>query len=77
MASERCFVGVVLNGINNYYQRESERRSKAGNWEAVPFVVPNRSEAITMSEGTAMILVARLRSFGVVNPWIEDNLILS
>ncbi len=72
MAAERCYVGVVFpNGAAQYYQRETERKSKDGRWEAIPYFV-NRSEAITMSEAAAKMFVARLRSLHVNSAFIED-----
>jgi hypothetical protein len=72
MPAERCYVGAVVNGSDQFYQRDSERKSKDGRWESVPYFVLNRSEATTMSEGAAKIFVARLRSMRVNSAWIED-----
>jgi hypothetical protein len=71
MPAERCYVGVVLNGCEQFYQREMERKGRDGKWEAVPFFVLNRSEAITMTEAVATTFVLRLRSLGA-HPWVED-----
>jgi hypothetical protein len=70
MPAERVYVGVQLNGQEQFYQRETERKGKDGRWEAVPHFVL-KPEATTMSEAAARIFVARLRSLGV-NPWIQD-----
>jgi len=72
MPADRCFVGAVLNGSDQFYQRDSERKGKDGRWEAVPYFVLNRSEAATMSEAAAKIFVARLRSLKVNSAFIED-----
>jgi hypothetical protein len=72
MPAERCYVGVILNGSEQFYQRDTERKSKDGRWEAVPFFVLNRSEAITMSEPAAKTFVARLLSLKVHSAFIED-----
>jgi hypothetical protein len=71
--AERCRVGVVLNGANQFFQRDTERRSRDGKgWECVPFFVLNRYESITMSEAIARVLVNKLRSLGATSAWIED-----
>ena len=72
MPAERCFVGAVVNGSDQFYQRETERKGKHGRWEAVPYFVLKRSDATTMSEAAAKIFVARLRSMRVNSAWIED-----
>jgi len=69
--AERCYVGVNLNGSEQFYQRDMERKGANGKFEAVPYFV-NRSEAITMSEPAAKMFVARLRSMRVNSAWIED-----
>jgi hypothetical protein len=71
MPADRCYVGVVLNGADQFYQREMERKGKDGRWESVPYFV-NRSEAITMSQPAAEMFVARLRSLRVHSAFIED-----
>jgi hypothetical protein len=72
MPADRCYVGVTfLNGADQFYQREMERKGKDGRWESVPYFV-NRSEAITMSEAAAKMFVARLRSLRVHSAFIED-----
>jgi hypothetical protein len=71
MPADRCYVGVVLSGGDQFYQREMERKGKDGRWESVPYFV-NRSEAITMSEAAAKMFVARLRSLKVTSAFIED-----
>jgi hypothetical protein len=71
MPAERTRVGVILNGVPQFYQRD--REEKRGNkFVAVPFFVVNINEAATMTEGAAKMFVARLQSLGVTNAWIED-----
>lgn len=72
MPAERCRVGVVLNGADQFYQRDMERKGRDGKWECVPFFVLERREAITMSEAAARMMVNKLRSLGVTSAWIED-----
>jgi hypothetical protein len=72
MPAERTYVGAVVNGQPQFYQRETERKSKDGRWESVPYFVLNRSEATTMSEAAGKIFVTRLRSLGVNSAWLED-----
>src|SRR6266403_4966517 len=72
MAAERTYVGAVVNGQPQFYQRETERKSKDGRWESVPYFVLSRSEATTMSEAAAKIFVARLRSLKVQSAFLED-----
>jgi hypothetical protein len=72
MPAERTYVVAVINGSDQFYQRDMERKGVNGKFEAVPFFVLNRSEATTMSEAAAKMFVARLRSLGVTNAWIED-----
>ncbi|MCU1240579.1 MAG: hypothetical protein JWO71_1305 [Candidatus Acidoferrum typicum] len=71
MPAERCYVGVQLNGAEQFFQRDTEQKGKDGKWHAVPYFVLNRSEAAVMSEEAARLFVARLQSKGV-NPWIVD-----
>jgi hypothetical protein len=72
MPAERVYVGVMThNGVEQFYQREMERKGKDGRWESVPYFV-NRSEAVTMSEAAAKIFVSRLRSLKVTSAFIED-----
>jgi hypothetical protein len=71
MPAERTRVGVMLNGVPQYYQRDREEK-RNGKFVAVPFFVVNTSEAVTMSESAAKSFVSRLRSLGVNNAWIED-----
>jgi hypothetical protein len=72
MPADRCYVGAIFNGSEQFYQREMERKSKDGRWEAVPHFVLNRSEAITMSEAAAKMFVARLRSLRIHSAFVED-----
>jgi hypothetical protein len=71
MPAERTRVGVMLNGVPQYYQRDREEK-RNGKFVAVPFFVVNTSEAATMTEGAAKSFLARLQSLGVNNAWIED-----
>jgi hypothetical protein len=43
MAAPRCYVGAVVNGCDQFFQRDMERKGKDGPWESVPFFVLNRS----------------------------------
>jgi hypothetical protein len=72
MSAERVYVGAVINGQEQFYQRDSEQKGKDGKWYAVPYFVLNRSEGSTMSEAAAKMFVARLRSLKVSTAWIED-----
>jgi hypothetical protein len=71
MPAERVYVGAVVNGSDMYYQRETEVRDGA-KYVAKPYFVPNRSEAVVMSQAAAEMFVARLRSLKVSTAWIED-----
>ncbi len=71
MPAERCFVGAVVNGSDQFYQRDIEVRDGT-KYVAKPYFVLNRSEATTMSEVAAKIFVARLRSLKVSSAFIED-----
>jgi hypothetical protein len=73
MPAERTRVGVILNGVPQFYQRDREEK-RNGKFVAVPFFVVNASEAATMPEIAAKSFVSRLRSLGVQNAWIEDCL---
>ena len=73
MPAERVYVGAVVNSSPQFYQRDSERKGKHGQWESVPFFVLSRSEATTMSEAAGKVFVARLRSLGVNSAWLEDS----
>ena len=72
MPADRVYVGAVVNGSDQFYQREAERKGKDGRWEAIPFFVLSRSEASTMSEAAGKVFVTRLRSLGVNSAWLED-----
>jgi hypothetical protein len=72
MPAERCRVGVVLNGADQFFQRDMERKGRDGRWECVPYFVLNRSESVTMNEATARALVNKLRSLGATAAWVED-----
>src|SRR5580704_15526472 len=71
MPAERCYVGAVVNGSNQFYQRDTEVRDGT-KYVAKPYFVLNRSEAITMSEAAGKVFVTRLRSLGVNSAWLED-----
>lgn len=71
MPAERCRVGAVVNGAEQFYQRDTEQK-RDGRWVAIPYFVLNRREAITMSEAHARAFLDKLRSLGVTNAWIED-----
>jgi hypothetical protein len=71
MPAERVYVGAVVNGYDMYYQRETEVRDGT-KYVAKPYFVPNRSEAVVMSQAAAEMFVARLRSLKVSTAWIED-----
>src|SRR5258708_14346396 len=73
MSAERCRVGALINGLNQYYQRDREEK-RGGKFVAIPFFVVNTNEAATMSEAAAKSFISRLRSLGVNNAWIEDCL---
>lgn len=73
MSAERCRVGVMLNGSEQWYQRDSEQR-RDGRWVAVPFFVINKREAVTMAEAHARSLVDKIRSRGWRGTiWIENQ----
>jgi hypothetical protein len=71
MPAERCFVGAVVNGSEQFYQRDTEVRDGT-KYIAKPYFVLDRSEATTMSEAAAKVFVTRLRSLGVNSAWLED-----
>jgi hypothetical protein len=68
MPAERCRVGLVINGQNQYYQRDREEK-RNGRYVAVPYFVVD--QAATMSEAAARSFVSRLRAMRL-DPWIED-----
>jgi hypothetical protein len=70
MAAERCRVGVMLNGVPQYYQRDREEQ-RNGKFVAIPFFVVDTNQAATMTESAAKAFVTRLRALRV-DPWIED-----
>jgi hypothetical protein len=72
MPADRVYVGAVVNGSDQFFQRDTERKGKNGRWEAVPYFVLNRSEATVMPQAAAEIFVARLRSLKVNSAFIED-----
>lgn len=72
MSADRVYVGAQVNGSEQFYQRDMERKSANGKFEAVPYFVLSRSEATTMSEAAAKIFVARLRSMKVTSAFIQD-----
>lgn len=70
MPAERCRVGAVVNGLNQYYQRDREEL-RDGRYVAVPYFVVDPSQAATMSEAAAKAFVTRLRERRE-NAWVED-----
>jgi hypothetical protein len=71
MSADRTRVGVIFQGVPQYYQRDREEK-RNGKFVAVPFFVVNTNEAATMSEAAAKTFITKLRSLGVQNAWIED-----
>lgn len=72
MAAERCRVAAIVNGVEQFYQRESEQK-RDGRWVAVPFFVIARTEAVTLPEAAARLLIDKIRSAGWRDAiWIED-----
>src|ERR1700734_3095751 len=71
MPADRCYVGAVVNGSNQFYQRDTEVRDGT-KYVAKPYFVLSRSEAITMREAAGKVFVTRLRSLGVNSAWLED-----
>lgn len=73
MSAERCRVVVMLNGAQQFYQRDSEQR-RDGRWVAIPFFVRNKRESVVMSEGHARSLVEKIRSLGWRGElWLETT----
>src|SRR5258708_37914754 len=70
VGAERCRVGVMLNGVPEFYQRDTEQK-RGDKWVAVPFFVIDTSQAATMTEAAAKAFVTRLRALRA-DPWIED-----
>jgi hypothetical protein len=67
----RVRVGLLLNGVEQFYQREAEvRDDKTGKFVVKPWFVDKR-QAITMSEEIGLRLVERLRGLKV-NAFMED-----
>jgi hypothetical protein len=71
MATERCRVGVMLNGLQQYYQRDREEK-RNGKWASIPYFVVDLKQASAMSEAVATAFVKKLQALGVKNLWIED-----
>lgn len=69
MPADRCRVGLVINGQNQYYQRDREEK-RNGRYVAVPYFVVD-DQVATMSEAAARAFVSRLRAMRL-DPWIED-----
>jgi hypothetical protein len=68
----RVRVGLLLYGVDQYYQREEEIRDvKTGRWITRPYFVVEKNKAITMSEQIGLALVARLRGL-TLKPFLED-----
>src|ERR1700733_12145225 len=66
----RVRVGHVINGVDQYYQREAEGR-EGSTYVVKPFFVAEKRQAIVMSEELGVALVKRLRALKA-NPWLED-----
>lgn len=71
MAAERCRVGLMIQGLPQFYQRDREEK-RGNNFVAIPYFVISTNEAATMSEAAAKVFLTRLRSLGVSSAWIED-----
>jgi hypothetical protein len=70
--AERCRVGVMLNGLQQYYQRDREEK-RNGKWASIPYFIDDIKQAAVMSEAVATTFVKNLQTLGVKNPlWIED-----
>jgi hypothetical protein len=67
---KRVRVGHIINGTDQYYQREAEVR-EGNNFVVKPFFVADKRQAITMSEDLGIALVKKLRVLKA-NPWLED-----
>jgi hypothetical protein len=61
----------MLNGLQQYYQRDREEK-RNGKWVAIPYFVVDTKQAVAMSEAVAKSFVTKLRGLGVRNLWIED-----
>lgn len=70
MSGKLVRVGLQFQGAPHWYQRESEVK-RDGRWVSIPYVVNDKTKAITMSESAALILVQRLRDLGEKSAWIE------
>jgi hypothetical protein len=71
MPADRTRVCVIYSGVPQFYVRDTEQK-RDGRWVAVPLFDPNLAQAAVFSEPAAKMFVARLRSLGVENLWIED-----
>jgi hypothetical protein len=67
---KRVRVGHIINGVDQYYQREAEVRER-NNFVVKPFFVADKRQAITLSEDLGIALVKKLRALKA-NPWLED-----
>ena len=67
----RVRVGIMLNGMEHFYQREEEVRDNNGKWTTRPYFTDNKRQAITMNEDVGLVLIQRLRSLRA-DPWLED-----
>jgi hypothetical protein len=67
---KRVRVGHIINGTDQYYQREAEVR-EGSKFVVKPFFVVDKHQAITMSEDLGIALVKKLRVLKA-NPWLED-----
>ena len=67
----RVRVGLLFDGVEQFYQREAEvRDNRTGKYVIKPFFIDKR-QAITMSEEYGLRLVERLRGLKL-NPFMED-----
>jgi hypothetical protein len=71
MPADRTRVGVIFQGVPQYYQRDREEK-RGDKWVAVPFFVVNKNESAAMSEVAAKTFVLKLQALGVTGAWIED-----
>jgi hypothetical protein len=71
MSAERCRVGVILNGLKQFYVRETEQK-REGQWIAIPLFDTDLKQATAMSEAVATAFVKKLQALGVKGMWLED-----
>jgi hypothetical protein len=71
MSAERCRVGVILNGLKQFYVRETEQK-REGRWVVIPLFDTDLKQATAMSEAVATAFVKKLQALGVSGMWLED-----